>query len=304
MEPRYPSYGSTTSCVEWVTHDSVIFGRHNNFDMSFWNEIPYKVSPYLIQFNGFGIRYYSLMYVLAFVTFYFLVKYRLKTEHFFIKAIHLDDFIVWAATGVLLGGRIGYVIFYDLNYYLDNPLSIFLPFNFSNGFVFTGISGMSYHGGLIGVMIAVYFFSKKNKLNLWEFSDLLCPAVPLGYTFGRIGNFFNSELYGRVTSMPWGMLFPSDPAHALRHPSQLYEAFFEGIILFIILWWIRKAKYVHHRMFGLYLIGYGAIRFIIEFFREPDEHLEFVVYTFTMGQILCFVMIIAGTLIIFKNIRS
>ncbi len=269
--------------------------------MSYWNEIPYKISPYLIQFNGFGLRWYSLMYVLAFVTFYFLIKYRLKTELFPIKESLLDDFIVWAAAGVLLGGRLGYVIFYDLKYYLNNPFTIFLPFTFTNGFTFTGISGMSYHGGLIGVMAAVYFFSGKNKLNLWKFSDLLCPAVPLGYTFGRLGNFFNSELYGRATSMPWGMFFPSDPTHTLRHPSQLYEAFFEGIFLFILLWWVRKAKCLQHRMFGLYLTGYGLIRFIIEFFREPDDHLKFVAYFFTMGQILCLIMVFSGLLIIFKN---
>jgi phosphatidylglycerol:prolipoprotein diacylglycerol transferase len=270
--------------------------------MNFWNQIPYKISPYLIQFNGFGIRYYSLMYVLAFVTFYFLIKYRLKKERFpSIEISHIDDFLIWAAAGVLLGGRLGYVIFYDFKYYMNNPLTIFLPFTFSDGFTFTGISGMSYHGGLIGVMAAVYFFCKKNKLNLWEFSDLLCPVVPLGYTFGRLGNFFNSELYGRATSLPWGMVFPSDPTHTLRHPSQLYEAFFEGIILFGILWWVRKSKYLKHRLFGLYLSGYGLIRFIIEFFREPDNHLKFVAYSFTMGQILCLIMIFAGFLIFFRN---
>jgi len=269
--------------------------------MTFWNELPYKISPFLIQFNGFGIRYYSLMYVLAFVTFYVLIKYRLKTENFSIRISMLDDFLVWAAAGVLLGGRLGYVIFYDLNYYLDNPLTIFMPFRFTNGFTFTGISGMSYHGGLIGVMTAVYFFSRKNNISLWEFSDLLCPAVPLGYTFGRLGNFFNSELYGRATSMPWGMFFPTDPAHTLRHPSQLYEAFFEGIVLFCILWFLRKKKSLRHRIFGLYLTGYGLIRFMIEFFREPDEHLKFVVYFFSMGQILCLIMIFAGVFILFKN---
>lgn len=270
--------------------------------MTFWNQIPYKISPYLFQFNGFGIRYYSLMYVLAFATVYFLLKYRLQTETFPIKKTHLDDFLIWAATGVLLGGRLGYVLFYDFKYYKDNLLSIFLPFDYSNGFVFTGISGMSYHGGLIGVIIAVYYFSKRNHINLWEFSDFLCPAVPLGYTFGRIGNFFNSELYGRATSMPWGMVFPSDPTHTLRHPSQLYEAFFEGIVLFAILWWIRKYKLFSHSMFGAYLLGYGLFRFFLEFFREPDENLRFIIYFLTMGQILCLAMILIGSGIILKKI--
>ena len=268
--------------------------------MTWWNQIPYKISPYLIQINGFGIRYYSLMYVAAFVTVYFLIKHRLRTENFKLTLTHMDDFIIWAAIGVLLGGRLGYVLFYDFKYYLLHPFSIFLPFSFSNGFTFTGISGMSYHGGLLGVMTAVYLFCRKNHINLWEFSDLLCPVAPLGYTFGRLGNFFNAELYGRATTLPWGMYFPTDPSHTLRHPSQLYEAFFEGIVLFTVLWLIRKKSSLKHLMFSLYLIGYGVIRLVIEFFRQPDEHLNFVLYNFTMGQVLCFIMIVIGFLLIIK----
>lgn len=268
--------------------------------MSFWNQIPYKISPYLIQINGFGIRYYSLMYIFAFATVYFLIKYRLKTEKFNLNINHLDDFIVWAALGVLVGGRLGYVFFYGFEYYISHPVNIFLPFDFYNGFEFIGISGMSYHGGLLGVVTAVYFFCKKNKLPILEFSDLLCPAIPLGYTFGRLGNFFNSELYGKATSLPWGMVFPTDPNHTLRHPSQLYEAFFEGIFLFCILWMLRQKKILRHQMFSLYLIGYGVLRFFIEFVRKPDDHLNYVWYNFTMGQILCFMMILAGFSLIIK----
>lgn len=262
--------------------------------MTFWNQIPYKISPYLIQINGFGIRYYSLMYVFAFVTVYLLIKYRLKTEKQTVTLPQIDDFIVWATIGVLLGGRLGYVFFYDFKYYLLHPFQIFLPFDLSNGFVFTGISGMSYHGGLIGIVTAVYFFCRKRRINLWEFSDLLCPAVPLGYTFGRLGNFFNSELYGKQTTLPWGMVFPTDPTQALRHPSQLYEAFFEGIVLFLVLWMIRKKTVLKYRMFSLYLIGYGMIRFLIEFIRLPDPHLNYIWYSFTMGQILCLLMVLTG----------
>ena len=268
--------------------------------MSGWSQIPYKISPYLIQINGFGIRYYSLMYVAAFVTFYFLIKYRLKTEKFNIRMDLIDDFIIWAAMGVLIGGRLGYVLFYDFNYYFSHPLNIFLPFDFSNGITFTGISGMSYHGGLLGVIAAVYFFCQKKRTDLWEFSDLLTPAVPLGYTFGRLGNFFNSELYGKATTLPWGMFFPTDPTHTLRHPSQLYEAFLEGIVLFIILWMIRRKKIFKHLMLSLYLIGYGVIRFFIEFVRKPDDHLSYVWYGFTMGQILCFIMILTGFFLFLK----
>ena len=268
--------------------------------MNWWSHIPCKISPYLIQINGFEIRYYSLMYILAFGTVYFLIKYRLRTEKFYLNINIVDDFIIWAAIGVLLGGRLGYVLFYDFKYYMLHPLNIFLPFDFYNGFKFTGISGMSYHGGLLGVVAAVYFFCRKNNINIWEFSDLLCPAIPLGYTFGRLGNFFNSELFGKATTLPWGMYFPTDPTHTLRHPSQLYEAFFEGIVLFGILWIIRGKKTFRHLMFSLYLLGYGMIRFIIEFVREPDDHLNYVWCGFTMGQILCLIMILAGFCLMLK----
>jgi phosphatidylglycerol:prolipoprotein diacylglycerol transferase len=240
------------------------------------------------------------MYVLAFVTFYFLIKFRIKTEKFNVSMNLVDDFIIWAAIGVLLGGRLGYVLFYDFQYYILHPFSVFLPFDVYNGFTFTGISGMSYHGGLIGVVVAVYFFSRKNSLNLWKFSDLLTPAVPLGYTFGRLGNFFNSELFGNATTLPWGMYFPTDPTHTLRHPSQLYEAFFEGIVLFAILWIIRGKKIFKHLMFSLYLIGYGLIRFCIEFMRKPDDHLNYLWYGLTMGQILSLIMALAGFSLLLK----
>jgi len=268
--------------------------------MTWWSQIPYKISPYLFQINGIGIRYYSLMYILAFVTFYILIKFRIKNEGLDIRIALLDDFIIWAALGVLLGGRLGYALFYDFNYYIKHPLNIILPFDFYNGFAFTGISGMSYHGGLIGVVAAVYLFCKKNKLHLWEFSDVLTPAVPLGYTFGRLGNFFNSELFGKATTLPWGMYFPTDPTHTLRHPSQLYEAFFEGIVLFAVLWTIRKKKAFKHLLFSLYLFGYGFTRFFIEFVRKPDDHLNYVWYSFTMGQILCFLMMMAGFFLFLK----
>ena len=272
--------------------------------MNWWSQIPYKISPYLFQINGFGIRYYSLMYILAFVTFYFLIKFRIRTEKLDININLMDDFIIWAALGVLLGGRFGYVLFYDFKYYILHPLNILLPFDFYNGFAFTGISGMSYHGGLIGVVAAVYFFCKKNKLPFWEFSDLLCPVVPLGYTFGRLGNFFNSELFGKATTLPWGMYFPTDPTHTLRHPSQLYEAFFEGIVLFAVLWTIRRKKAFKRRMFALYLLGYGFIRFFIEFVRKPDDHLNYVWSVFTMGQILCFFMVLTGFFLFIKIKRK
>ncbi len=194
----------------------------------------------------------------------------------------------------MIGGRLGYVIFYNLKYYIAHPIEIILPFSLTNGFHFTGIAGMSYHGGLIGVLLATIIFCYRNKINLWRFADLLVPAVPLGYTFGRLGNFINGELYGRVTTMPWGMYFPLDSTRQLRHPSQLYEAFFEGLFLFFVLWSMRKKKLFEGFLLSLYLIGYGLVRFLIEFVREPDPQLGVIVGSLTMGQILCLSMILGG----------
>jgi phosphatidylglycerol:prolipoprotein diacylglycerol transferase len=206
----------------------------------------------------------------------------------------------------MIGARLGYVLFYNLTYYVSHPLEIILPFSFTGGFHYTGIGGMSYHGGLVGIVIASVIFCRKNTLSFWHFSELFIPAIPLGYTCGRIGNFINGELYGRVTTGPWGMYFPLDRTGQLRHPSQLYEAFFEGIFLFLILWSLKKKSMFNGFLFSLYLIGYGFVRFFIEFVRQPDDHLGFIVGPFTMGQILCFAMIFAGLLLFFlkKNRKS
>jgi len=273
--------------------------------MNWWQELPYKISPYLFQINGFQVRYYSLMYIAAFVCVYLLTAYRLKTESWTIQKDMLYDFFVWAAMGVILGGRLGYVVFYDFSYFLDHPLRIILPFDLSNGFKFTGISGMSFHGGLIGVVVVFYLYCRKHKINIWDFSDLICPAIPLGYTFGRLGNFINAELFGRPTSLPFGMYFPTDISHTLRHPSQLYEAFFEGIILFLLLWSVKRHPLAKHRIFALYLLAYGFIRFLIEFIRQPDSHLNYPWLIFTMGQILCTGMVVAGIALLFfrRNTR-
>jgi phosphatidylglycerol:prolipoprotein diacylglycerol transferase len=161
---------------------------------------------------------------------------------------------------------------------------------------------MSYHGGLIGVVIVFILFCRKHKINFWHFGDLFCPAIPLGYTFGRIGNFINGELWGRVTTMPWGMYFPLDSTHSLRHPSQLYEALFEGIVLFILLWLIKKKKLFDGFLIGIYIGGYGFVRFFIEFFREPDYQLGFVLGFMSMGQVLCLLMMATGiTILIWRK---
>ncbi|MBW2409685.1 MAG: prolipoprotein diacylglyceryl transferase [Deltaproteobacteria bacterium] len=262
---------------------------------NWWQHLPANIDPVIFQIGSFKLQYYGLMYIVAFAITYFLVWYRIKHEdRFDISTDQLRDIMTYIILGLIIGARLGYVVFYNLSYYLDHPLEIILPFSFSNGFHFTGISGMSYHGGLIGVILAGWLYVRKNKLNPWDVIDLFFPAAPLGYTFGRLGNFINGELYGRVTESPIGMYFPLAQTRELRHPSQLYEAFFEGIFLFAVLWSVRKMKLPRGTMIALYLIGYGLVRFIIEYFREPDEHLGFVFLSFSMGQVLCASMIAAG----------
>ena len=260
-----------------------------------WQHLPQNISPVLFEIGWFKVQYYGLSYIAAFALTYVLVRYRIKhEERFTFTKDQVNDITTYAILGLIIGARLGYVLFYNLAYYLRHPLEIFLPFSFSNGFAFTGISGMSYHGGLIGALLAVTWYVRKAKLNFWDVMDLYFTVVPLGYTFGRLGNFMNGELFGRVTTSPIGMYFPEGPDSALRHPSQLYEAFFEGIFLFIILWRIRKIKKPRGAMLAFYVIGYGTVRFFIEFFRQPDAHIGFIFLSFSMGQILCAMMIAGG----------
>jgi phosphatidylglycerol:prolipoprotein diacylglycerol transferase len=263
-----------------------------------WQQIPSHISPALFSIGSFQLRYYSLMYIVAFATVYFLTIYRIRNENYEYTVETVQDYLVWAMLAMILGGRFGYAIFYNFGYYFQHPLEIILPFDFSNGMKFVGLSGMSYHGGLIGIVIATILFCRTHRINLWHFIDLFCPAIPMGYTFGRIGNFINGELYGRVTTVPWGMYFPLDMTHTLRHPSQLYEAFFEGIVLFILLWLVRKKVKIDGFLIGIYICGYGFVRFFIEFFREPDYQLGFVLGFMSMGQVLCSLMMMAGVIII------
>ena len=262
-----------------------------------WQSIPANLSPNLLTIGSFQLRYYSLMYLAAFACTYILVMHRIKREGYPYTAEQVQDFFVWAILGVIVGGRLGYVFFYNFGYYLQHPLEILFPFEFDGGFRFVGISGMSYHGGVIAILAASIVFCRRRKIDFWRFADLVCPAIPLGYTFGRIGNFINGELYGRPADVPWGMVFPLDPTGRLRHPSQLYEAFFEGIVLFIVLYLIRKKGRFDGALFAFYLIGYGAVRFFIEFYREPDAQLGFILGPLSMGQLLCFLMIGAGAAI-------
>jgi len=266
--------------------------------LQWWQNLPAKMDPTIFSIGNFPIRWYGMMYLVAFAITYFLAKYRLKSEKLPYSKEFLSNAVTWAIIGLLIGGRIGYVLFYNFDWFMSNPLSIILPFERDNGsWHFTGISGMSYHGGVIGIALAWLIFANKQKVRFFDLTDFIIPGIPLAFTFGRIGNFINGELYGRVTNSAIGMYFPAAHDGLLRHPSQLYEALFEGIILFAIVWPLRKLKPFPGFISGLYIFGYGFFRFFIEFFRQPDEHLGFVFLTFSMGQILCFAMMIAALVI-------
>ena len=263
-----------------------------------WAHIPSHIDPVIFTLGSLQIRWYGLMYLAGFATLYSLLFIRIKTEKTTLHRDILDDYMFWAILGVIAGGRIGYVLFYDLSYFLSHPLQIIVPFDLSsNPPRFIGIFGMSYHGGLIGVIISSLIFCRKKHLSFLHFADFIIPAVPAAYFFGRIGNFINGELYGRATSAPWGMFFPLDPTGQLRHPSQLYEALGEGILLFLLLWGLRKRQSFPGFLLSLYLMGYGLVRLLIEFVREPDGHIGLFFYHVTLGQVLCAGMILAGVVL-------
>ena len=201
-----------------------------------WQGIPGMIDPVLLRLGSFEIRYYGLMYLVAFGVTWLLMQYRVKKAEVTVNRDQVNDYMFWAILAVLVGGRLGYVLFYDLGYFLSHPMAIILPISTENGIHFTGFRGMSFHGGAIAVaLVTIWFCRKQGRMKVMAFGDFLASAVPLGYTFGRLGNFLNGELYGRATTMRWGMIFPEDPQRILRHPSQLYEAFFEGIVLFLVI---------------------------------------------------------------------
>jgi len=234
------------------------------------------------------------MYVLGFAATYLLVLRQLKRFNWQELARQFDNLNLYLILGVILGGRLGYVLFYQPAYYLQHPLEI----------PATWAGGMSFHGGCIGVILAGIFFCRYHKLDFWKAADLYVVTIPIGLGLGRIGNFINGELYGRVTDVPWAMVFPGG-GPLPRHPSQIYEALLEGLILFTLLWslknkpWQAKPSrlWPHGSMLAFFLIAYAVIRIIVEFFREPDPHLGEVLLGFTMGQILSGIMMAAGLLL-------
>jgi phosphatidylglycerol:prolipoprotein diacylglycerol transferase len=268
--------------------------------MEFWQNIYSNFDPVAFSLFGLKVHWYGIMYILALIVALFMAKWIVKRDKLPISDVQLDNYFIWVEIGVILGARLGYVLFYSdhLEYYLSAPWQIFNPF--SNG-EFVGIRGMSYHGALIGFLLASLLFSIKHKISLWFLLDLVAISVPLGYVFGRIGNFLNQELVGRGTDEVWGIYVYDE----LRHPSQLYEAFLEGILLFAILYWYRTKTRFMGELAMLYGAGYGVARFVAEFWREPDIQLGYIAMNWlTMGQLLSGGMVLislVGLLILSRN---
>jgi len=248
----------------------------NNFD------------PIAFQVFSFEIRWYSLAYIAGILLGWLYCKKKIIKDKVLFNLF--DDFISYLVIGIILGGRLGYALFYNLNYYLENPIEILMVWN----------GGMSFHGGLIGVIIASFFFSNKYNMSHFIFLDLVALTAPIGIFFGRIANYINSELYGRATDLPWSVKFILID-NTNRHPSQLYEAFFEGIILFLVLGYFFTKGYLKKpgQISALFLIFYSLFRFITEFFRSPDPQIGYLILNLTLGQLISVLFLIFGGVLFF-----
>ncbi|SFV71229.1 Prolipoprotein diacylglyceryl transferase [hydrothermal vent metagenome] len=263
--------------------------------MDFWNHIYENFNPIAIDFGFISIHWYGIMYISALLTALWFAKWIIKKDNIAISELLLDNYFIWIEIGIILGARIWYILFYDPNtsYYLTQPWQIFNPF--SNG-EFVGIRGMSYHGAVVGAGISSYLFSRRNPGQIYKILDVVALSVPVGFVFGRIGNFLNQELVGRATDVPWGIYVDG----VLRHPSQLYEGFLEGVVIAIIIFLYRKRKKFDGALIGIYGVLYGTARFIVEFWREPDSQLGYLYDGWlTMGQIQSFIMIVFSIAIYF-----
>lgn len=241
----------------------------------------HNIDPVLWSFGPFQIRYYGLFFVLGFVIAYFLFNYLAKRKELSITKEDITDLFLYVIVGTILGARIFYVFVYNLTFYLDNPSEIIAIWH----------GGLSFHGALIGAVIAVLIFTKKKKIDFYEIADLSVIPLALGLALGRLGNFTNGELYGRITDVPWAFRFPD--AEGFRHPSQIYESF-KNFTIFLALWAIKDKKLPKGFMFWLFVVMYSALRFIVEFFRQPDPQVGFIIGFLTMGQVLSIVMFVVG----------
>jgi len=246
-----------------------------------------NIDPILVELGPIRVSWYGLMYVFGFFASYLLVRYQMKKKDFGVSKLDVENLYFYLILGLIIGARLGYVLFYDLKMYLKDPLEI----------IYINHGGMSFHGGLIGVLVVAILFSRKNKRSFWKIVDLFIVTAPIGLGLGRIGNFINGELYGRITQVPWGMIFPKG-GPLPRHPSQLYESALEGGVLFLILWFLKDRKLPDGGLLALFLSLYGIFRFFVELFREPDPQLGFILGPFTMGQTLSAFMIIGGMLLL------
>ena len=255
----------------------------------------HNIDPILIDLGFFEIRWYSLAYIFGILIGWWLGKkiftFKEKYQGILLRKEIFDDLVACLIISIILGGRIGYVLFYNLDYYIDNPISIFKIWE----------GGMSFHGGLLGVVIGIWLFAKQNKTNFFLFADIIATVAPIGLLFGRLANFINSELYGQPTNVYWSVIFPKID-NISRHPSQLYEAFLEGLLLFVILLPVAfSKKKINGLSSSLFLILYGIFRIFSERFREPDTQIGYLFNTVSMGTFLSLIMIIFGGLILIKN---
>ncbi len=254
-----------------------------------------EIDPIIFSIGPFAVRWYALAYIAGLVIGWRLMVKFANHPQSKISPEQVDDFLVWATLGVILGGRLGYVLFYKPDFYLHNPIEILKVWH----------GGMSFHGGFIGVVSAAFLFSKKHKLPTFELADMLAIAAPIGLFFGRIANFINGELYGRISDVPWAVIFPNG-GPAPRHPSQIYEALLEGLLLFVIMILLRQTKIGQKPGFltGVFFIGYALARGFVELFRQPDDYLGFLIGGATMGQLLSIPMIVIGAYLMLRAAKK
>ncbi|TWX67189.1 prolipoprotein diacylglyceryl transferase [Colwellia demingiae] len=252
------------------------------------------IDPIIFSIGPVSLRWYGTMYLIGFLAAMFMANKAADRSNGLWTRDQVSDLLFYGFLGVILGGRVGYVLFYQFEYFLSDPLYLFEIWQ----------GGMSFHGGLLGVILAVFIFARKTNKSFLVVGDFVVPLVPIGLGMGRLGNFINAELWGRQTDVPWAMVFPTDPLQVPRHPSQLYEFALEGVVLFAILYVISRRTRSLGLASGVFLIGYGVFRSIIEFFREPDAHLGLYFSFISKGQILSIPMILAGILIIYLGYLS
>ena len=255
--------------------------------------IPYPhIDPVIVRVGPLAVRWYGLMYILGFAASYLLTIHQIKKRSLQITRAQLDDIYFWLIVGLLAGARLGYTLFYSPDFYLHNPLEILVLWH----------GGMSFHGGAIGTLIAGIIVAKRKKIPFLAMADLMIPSAPIGIALGRIGNFINGELFGRSTDVSWAMIFPQG-GPLPRHPSQLYEAALEGLLLFLILWFYKERRHRQGEVFALFLILYAVFRTFCEFFREPDIQIGYFLNFLTMGQLLSAAMLIAGIVLEYGYVR-